>query len=315
MPDRLFVTEEEWRDHVIRDHPPRWQCPCCNDDPPIFTSLSGFVVHVSSDHSEKVDHDLEALICGSQISMMGLKKCPLCEFEGPQDSPHLIDHILQHIHDFSLHALPWPMDHDTTQLRPAGLFDLRHEIRYVTDGQENQIGLHIGDWAESVAPKFDQSRQKIIVIGPNEEELILETPSLHGEVFLQLRTKEHSITIGDTEGNRRLEEEQSLNLDYFAHYPYFADDSSSASTQQAQSQRISIEQQDQNDQNEESFTEDQGGSDPEDRHVLTWGSPKRSAVTPVNQVAFKELAIFGGKSTTPRQLHTRRNTFDLARTN
>jgi hypothetical protein len=42
--------------------------------------------------------------------MMGIKACPLCDSEGPEDSPELIQHILQHVHDFSLRSLPWPAD-------------------------------------------------------------------------------------------------------------------------------------------------------------------------------------------------------------
>jgi hypothetical protein len=41
---------------------------------------------------------------------MGVTDCPLCDSEGPRDSPELIEHILEHVHDFSLRSLPWPKD-------------------------------------------------------------------------------------------------------------------------------------------------------------------------------------------------------------
>ena len=39
---------------------------------------------------------------------MGIEACPLCNTVGPLDSTALINHVLEHVHDFSLRSLPWP---------------------------------------------------------------------------------------------------------------------------------------------------------------------------------------------------------------
>ncbi|KAL5592586.1 hypothetical protein FOBRF1_013612 [Fusarium oxysporum] len=39
---------------------------------------------------------------------MGIESCPLCEVKGDADSSELIDHVIEHVHDFSLRSLPWP---------------------------------------------------------------------------------------------------------------------------------------------------------------------------------------------------------------
>ncbi|CAJ0544408.1 Ff.00g036010.m01.CDS01 [Fusarium sp. VM40] len=52
--------------------------------------------------------DMPAIISSSTQAKMGIRNCPLCEVQGEVDSPQLIDHVLEHIHDFSLRSLPWP---------------------------------------------------------------------------------------------------------------------------------------------------------------------------------------------------------------
>ena len=57
-------------------------------------------------HPEVVEDDLEEFLSGAEINIMGITNCPLCDSEGPQDSPDLIEHVLQHVHHFSLGSLP-----------------------------------------------------------------------------------------------------------------------------------------------------------------------------------------------------------------
>ena len=122
-PYTLFVTQKEWIEHVMNDHPPHWQCPCCEGVSPTFKSLSEMTTHIASLHPEALSDGLEELLSIAEINIMGITKCPLCNSEGPQDSPEIIEHVFQHVHSFSLRSLPWPMDPTFSLERPVGLFD------------------------------------------------------------------------------------------------------------------------------------------------------------------------------------------------
>ncbi|KAF5570196.1 1-phosphatidylinositol-4 5-bisphosphate phosphodiesterase [Fusarium phyllophilum] len=55
-----------------------------------------------------VGEDISSIISSASQIRMGIDSCPLCEVKGDTDSPELIDHVLEHVHDFSLRSLPWP---------------------------------------------------------------------------------------------------------------------------------------------------------------------------------------------------------------
>ncbi|KNG45786.1 Protein kinase-like domain protein [Stemphylium lycopersici] len=176
-PYNLFVTQEEWNDHVINDHPPHWQCPCCGDDPPIFESISGITLHLMTKHADEVEADLEGFLSDAEINTMGITNCPLCDSEGPQDSLDLMEHVLQYVHDFSLRSLPWPADLPTSQSTSAGLFDMSNAVKMVKDKDGNVFKHDIATWAEYVFPTLDKVRG-------NEEESAQQDPSRQ-DYFLQ----------------------------------------------------------------------------------------------------------------------------------
>ncbi|PNP75994.1 hypothetical protein FNYG_10552 [Fusarium nygamai] len=64
--------------------------------------------HLYSTHPQISGDDIPAIISSSAQTRMGIESCPLCEVKGDTDSPELIDHVLEHVHDFSLRSLPWP---------------------------------------------------------------------------------------------------------------------------------------------------------------------------------------------------------------
>ncbi|KAM0354187.1 hypothetical protein ACHAPU_001222, partial [Fusarium lateritium] len=65
---------------------------------------------------------------------MGIKNCPLCEIQGDVDSPGLIDHVLEHIHDFSLRSLPWPISSDVDLGGEVGSFNSECEAAVIVAG-------------------------------------------------------------------------------------------------------------------------------------------------------------------------------------
>ncbi|KAH8811301.1 hypothetical protein F5884DRAFT_270157 [Xylogone sp. PMI_703] len=148
-PYKLFVTEKEWYEHFMSVHPPRWQCPCCPGDPPIFISLADIMAHLQIDHSNDVsDDELADVLSESVIHVMSITKCPLCDSDGPPDSPELVEHVLEHIHDFSLRSLPWPKDPLLNLNRSTGTFNV--SLRHAD---------YIARWIDETAPEEERLLQ------------------------------------------------------------------------------------------------------------------------------------------------------------
>ena len=114
-----------------------------------------------AEHSEEVADNFGEFLLDAEIKVMGITTCPLCDSEGPQDSLDLIEHILQHVHDFSLRSLPWPADLPITLDKSVGLFDMSHVVKIVENDEGNEFVFDIAGWAETVVPIFDQSRVRI----------------------------------------------------------------------------------------------------------------------------------------------------------
>lgn len=121
-PHKLFVTEKEWKEHFLNDHPPEFQCSYC--DSTAFRSLVEIMRHLRLEHPDISDDELADALAESPVHIMGISKCPLCDSEDSPDSPELIEHVLQHIHDFSLRSLPWPKDRIPHLNKTVGNFNL-----------------------------------------------------------------------------------------------------------------------------------------------------------------------------------------------
>lgn len=123
-PYRFYVTRNEWSEHVLCDHPPKWRCSCCAGTRPVFQSLRSFMAHLDERHESQVSDDtLDRIIAKSAFRTFGITNCPLCNEEGPTDSPELIEHVLGHIHDFSMYALPWRTTFQAGLRRPIRTFN------------------------------------------------------------------------------------------------------------------------------------------------------------------------------------------------
>ncbi|KAH8812802.1 hypothetical protein F5884DRAFT_671604 [Xylogone sp. PMI_703] len=228
-PYNIFVTQNEWKDHVLNEHPPQWQCPCCEDDPPMFESLSGITGHLMSEHLDIISDDIGDLLSAAEINVMGITKCYLCDSEGPQDSPDLVEHVLQHVHDFSLRSLPWPTDPTISLSKSIGTFDVSRAVNIIKDDKSNENISHIAEWAESVVPTFDLSRGVIIVNDPEGNELALDIAEfpkntrLKGELSLQLSDFDRKPS---TESEEESSPSTHFDNDYFSQNDYFKDGSS-----------------------------------------------------------------------------------------
>ncbi|KAK1248992.1 hypothetical protein MKX08_007212 [Trichoderma sp. CBMAI-0020] len=111
--NRLFVTRAEWDQHTRNDHQKCWQClPCTTvgKAPLVFPSVEAFMEHLGVVHSDTINEEqYSTLIPESTIPVpAGISCCPLCNSNGPADSPVLLNHIAEHLHSFALRSLPWP---------------------------------------------------------------------------------------------------------------------------------------------------------------------------------------------------------------
>lgn len=100
------------------------------------------------EHSSSTS-DLERLLSEAQIKVLGITQCPLCDSTGPEDSPDLVQHVLQHVHDFSIRALPWPSDPDVRINRSVGTIDMSYAVKIVHDSHGNEFAFDIAGWAET----------------------------------------------------------------------------------------------------------------------------------------------------------------------
>jgi hypothetical protein len=87
------------------------------------------VHHIREEHSAELSEDLlDTVLMWSPVASIGLEACPLCDTSGPRDSPELIDHVLEHIVDFSLRSLPWADFTFTADQRDVDAIQLEGEI-------------------------------------------------------------------------------------------------------------------------------------------------------------------------------------------
>lgn len=121
----VFSTRKEWEAHVKTDHRVQWRCPLCEEDDIVVESEEAITHHFAAEHQDDLKElTLETLLPWSETQVMGISSCPLCSSYGREDSPEIIDHVLKHVYEFSLRALPWtaPFTHDLA--KPIGTFKL-----------------------------------------------------------------------------------------------------------------------------------------------------------------------------------------------
>ncbi|KAI1149604.1 hypothetical protein F4825DRAFT_453287 [Nemania diffusa] len=226
-PYKLFATHYEWKEHFMDDHPSQWSCPCCADAH-MFKSLSGVINHIRSKHPDAISDRLDDLLSDAEIKVMGITKCPLCDSEGPQDSPDLVEHVLQHVHDFSLRSLPWPTDPPFHPSNPAATFNIDYATKVFKDDSGNEYSFSIAEWAESVAPKI-RNTGEISVVDSAGDELFLDmakypknmTPDSRPPLQLcYLDRNPPKISEGESTSVTQ------FNTDYFSGNPYFREESS-----------------------------------------------------------------------------------------
>ncbi|KAK5449518.1 Calmodulin-dependent protein kinase cmk2 [Exophiala xenobiotica] len=155
-PAVFYKTKDAWKSHLFQDHCAAgyWDCMACSKagQPLTFPSVIKFELHTTQEHGDAVSATQLATLrrISHRTSPPPLEFCPLCYFR-PVDKTgaiivdDLIDHVGDHIHDFSLESLPWAQD----QSRP--LHDKSVESwferldRTVTTDEGEELDLKLPD--------------------------------------------------------------------------------------------------------------------------------------------------------------------------
>ncbi|KAF7537784.1 hypothetical protein G7054_g3489 [Neopestalotiopsis clavispora] len=117
-PYEMYLTSENLLGHVMDKHSTScWTCNFCrpgdyNDGNSLhitldFWSAEEWINHVTEAHSGQIRvAQLSVLASLSKRSVLGTLACPFCDFASGTMVSSIDDHILQHLHEFSLRALP-----------------------------------------------------------------------------------------------------------------------------------------------------------------------------------------------------------------
>ncbi|KAJ6044395.1 hypothetical protein N7460_005750 [Penicillium canescens] len=109
--------------------------------------------------------DIHTLLHLGATKSYGLTCCPLCNSSGSLDAPELIDHVLQHTHDFALRALPWPKHRDHARSLP-GTYDSKIPNADLVRSWLDDV---IEETTDSIAAQLDLRSWDRATQDPNEE--------------------------------------------------------------------------------------------------------------------------------------------------
>ncbi len=113
--------------------------------------MEAMAAHLQTDHKDKLSgKSLSTLLSWSAVQTMGIKTCPFCSDHAPEDTPELVDHVLQEAYEFALRALPWPKPIDHNLNAPPGEFALPDE-----GGEGNSSSQWINQWIREVLQEQD----------------------------------------------------------------------------------------------------------------------------------------------------------------
>jgi hypothetical protein len=113
-PDEMYLTSDEFLKHVRDQHGVvHWVCDYCASKseayhPYIFKSIEDWEYHIEKKHNAAfLPSQLPSLANVSQQRMVEPLACPLCGDAAEHPQLNLDNHIVQHMHEFSLRCLPW----------------------------------------------------------------------------------------------------------------------------------------------------------------------------------------------------------------
>lgn len=124
----MFLTSEALLAHLIEKHSSiSWICDFCSSNDgftgqaAVFETSESWGKHMEEEHGDFVKaHQRQVLADLNQQSMIGPFSCPLCDrIKTPTLDFKIDDHILGHLHEFALRALPASYENGSDDLGSA----------------------------------------------------------------------------------------------------------------------------------------------------------------------------------------------------
>ncbi|GLA14302.1 hypothetical protein AnigIFM62618_000678 [Aspergillus niger] len=111
-PERLYHTKDLWMSHMLTDHggTSHWVCLACNgsSERRVFFEDSALTEHLEQKHSRGIKPQQIPMLASAwrRKQPPSIESCPLCGLTDP-DFNVILNHVAEHLHAFSLRALPW----------------------------------------------------------------------------------------------------------------------------------------------------------------------------------------------------------------
>ncbi|EGX48305.1 hypothetical protein AOL_s00080g430 [Orbilia oligospora ATCC 24927] len=173
-PDEMYTTAERLLTHMLEKHSTaRWTCSYCvyskginglsDTEPNWFDTAQEWDLHMAANHGEIVpSNQRDTLAELNKELTIGPLSCPLCEFTTDSADTKVDNHILQHLHEFSLRALPEDVkqkgDNQITTSQASGL--LSHT-------QSDHIGVAMDqEWPMVALEELESSLKRVLNLHP-----------------------------------------------------------------------------------------------------------------------------------------------------
>ncbi|KAI0144952.1 hypothetical protein BJ166DRAFT_82212 [Pestalotiopsis sp. NC0098] len=149
-PESMYIHQSDWLKHVREGHAQCWECIPCKSPgrvPLVFPSVGDLITHIKDHHNDTIDENQHQTLIESAVAPTptGLSSCPLCDETGAADSEPLLDHILEHVHEFSLRSLPWPADKiEDVENQERDYFDNNDYFGEASQDQSRQYNVSDG---------------------------------------------------------------------------------------------------------------------------------------------------------------------------
>lgn len=184
----MFLTAEHLLTHVVEQHSVHcWTCDYCtyassklhhNKMPApkeVFTTAGDWTKHMDESHGDLIaPQNREVFAETHKRRLIDSLSCPFCEFQSDSWTPDIPDHILHHLHEFALRALP----DDTAQLedkissrKTAGCESVLSHTQLADGGVDDLRYPDIKPQDLQNAISSFPSKQKPVVLAPATSDL------------------------------------------------------------------------------------------------------------------------------------------------
>lgn len=189
--------------------------------------MESILSHIQEYHQEELlENSLPTLLSWSTVQRMGIKSCPLCSSCGAEDSPELVDHVLQHTYEFALRSLPWPKPIIHNLNVQPGSFNLSLDSSHAEDIQRLEAEEIQRSNAEDDKRLTEENIQRLQVVNIRQSTVEGIKHWINKEINDRKEPLELQLTDYDKANHAASKDsELSEHSNYFLTNQYFGDES------------------------------------------------------------------------------------------